>query len=96
VGQRGETTVTDAELDIQHTHKFDGDNDVLKAFVFNRSEAAFVPKRWDLKDGAIVLTIVKSAGTLRIRVIGIDDTGIRLLGDLPLPASIVSITSIVC
>ena len=93
VGQNGECTITDQDLNVQHTHTFEGESDVQKVFVFNRSEATFVPKRWSLKDGAVIVTVAKTVGALRIRVVGIDESGIRVLGDLPLPVDAVSILS---
>lgn len=63
---------------------------MLKAFVFNRSQVSFIPGRWDLKDGAVVVTVVKAAGSSRIRFVGINNSDIKVLGNAPIPVEIVS------
>lgn len=91
IGPNGETTVTDEELAVLHSHTFEGDAEFINAFVFDRSQATFVPKRWPLKEGAVIVHFVKTSESPRLRVIGVDSNGIKTVADLPLPTKLVGI-----
>ena len=89
LGHNGEITVTDDDLNVQHSQTFEDASEVQKTFVFDRSQATFVPKRTSLKEGAVVVSLVKAAGSSLLRIIGIDANGIKVLAELPIAGSLV-------
>lgn len=92
ISPNGETTVTDEELTVLYSHTFEGDAELIKAFVFDRSQATFVPKRWPLKDGAVIVQFVKTLESPRLRVVGMDSNGIKTVADLPIPTKLVCVS----
>lgn len=89
IGQNGEITVTDQDLVAQHPHSSEEQSELIKSFVFNRSEATFVPRRVTLKDGAVVVSLLKSGDSVRLQVVGVDSSGVKTLANLVLPPILV-------
>ena len=90
VGLNGQTTVTDQVLTVQHSHTFEGDSEYMNTFFFGHSQATFVPNRRSLKEGVVVVSLVKTRESLRLHIIGVERKGIKVLADLALPAKLVS------
>ena len=91
LGHRGEITVTDEDLVSRHSHSPDEAVETVDSFVFNRSAAAFVPRRSSLKDGAVIVSLQKAAESVTLRIAGVDSSGVAVLGNVALPANLVSI-----
>ncbi|KIP07738.1 hypothetical protein PHLGIDRAFT_127500 [Phlebiopsis gigantea 11061_1 CR5-6] len=87
-GPNGEITVADDDLTVQYSHTFEDASEVQKFFIFDRSQATFVPRRSSLKDGAVIVSLVKIAGSSVLRIVGIDANGIKTLADLPIAGSL--------
>ncbi len=88
VGEKGEMTVADMDLNVQHSHQPSQENGfTLKSFAFSRASSHFVPQRAAPKQGAVLVSIIRTAdGALRVQILAVgDDQGIVTLGDLPIP-----------
>ena len=87
VGQNGELTFTDNEVNVQHTYSpADPNTRLIRSFAFGR-KSSFVPNRSSFKQGVVVATFINTGSEVRLAVLGAGLNAVTVLGDLLVPVA---------
>ncbi|KAI0689236.1 hypothetical protein BC835DRAFT_264850 [Cytidiella melzeri] len=97
IGGGGEVTITDSEVNVQHTYSpSDTSTRLIWSFVFCRRSCSFVPTRSGFKQGAVVVLLVKAGPQVHLTMLGAEPSKITALGECPIPTAEVDIAGVSC
>ena len=86
IGDRGELIVTDANMNVQHKYTpTQPKAQPITSFHFGRRACSFVPSRSQFKQGAVIVTLIRTGEGVSILVAGANSGGIVSLGECALP-----------
>ncbi|KAI0347456.1 hypothetical protein BDW22DRAFT_1351894 [Trametopsis cervina] len=86
LGEHGDLTVTDNEVNVLYTYSpSDANIRPIRSFVFGRRTCSFVPSRSAFKQGAVVVTVANVDESVRLVILAAEASKTTVLAECPVP-----------